>query len=116
MRIIVASAERLKLISALELALAGSALGRDVRLFLQGEAAALLALPLAHPSDEARVAVGLPDLATMLEEAAAMEVEIIACQTGLMLAGVAPDAIWQGAEMGGLIRFLSGWDGTPAVY
>jgi predicted peroxiredoxin len=116
MKIIVASLDTAKLIAALELALSFSALGKSPEIFLQGEAAALIALPLCSDQDEKRRAHGLPDLAQILEEAAAMDVPIMACQSGLLLAGMSADTIWPQASLGGLIRFLSGNDQPPIIY
>lgn len=116
--ILLASTEAGKFIAALEFAMAHRALGHRVRLFLQGEAAALLKLPLSAPNDAARTAAGFPDLACILEEAADMGLTIIACQSGLMVAGLTPAAIWQGAEIGGLISFIASGDKghAPVVF
>lgn len=102
--------------AALELALVSAALGKAPRVFLQGEAAGLIALPVQGAADAARVAAGLPDLAAMLEEAAAMGILVTACQTGLLMAGRSAADIWPLAQIGGLVSFLSGQDGTPVVY
>ena len=108
MNIIIASACPARLIAALELALATAALGRQPRLFLQAEAAGLIALPLTAPSDAARRSAGLPDLAAIWEEATAMAVPVIACQSGLALAGLTMADIPPEAQSGGLISFLTG--------
>lgn len=116
MNIIIASADHARLIAAMEMALASAALGKTPRLFLQGEAAGLMALPLAAPSDDARRAAGLPDLATIWEEVAAMEVPVIACQSGLLLAGLTMANLPSEAQAGGLISFLtSGPDDNPTL-
>lgn len=118
MNIIVASKDSARLIAALELALTSAALGQSPRLFLQGEAAGLILLPLRAPQDAAREAAGLPSLALILAETAAMEVPIIVCQSGLLLSGHSPDDIWPDAQMGGLISFLTGVTAgtSPIVY
>ena len=71
LNIIVAVAEGRRLYAALETGMAAAALGRPVRIFLQGEAAALLRDPVAFSGDEARRAAGQPDLAWLVEEAIA---------------------------------------------
>lgn len=116
MKIIVASTNHAKLIAALELAMSLAALGQEPQLFLQGEAANLIALPLACTEDTKRSQHGLPNLAQILEEAAAMDIPITACQTGLLMASIASDAIWPQARIGGLIGFLSPSDSAPIVY
>lgn len=107
MDIILASAETGKFIAALEFAMAQMALGQQARLFLQGEAAALLALPIQAAHDAARIAAGFPDLAGILDEAAEMGLHLFVCQSGLFIAGLTPDKIWPKAEIGGLISFIS---------
>lgn len=118
MNIILASIDSGKLIAALELALAAAALGQSPRLFLQGEAASLIAMPLTADQDRQREAAGMPSLALILEEAAQMDVPIIACQTGLLMAGLTAEHIWPKAQMGGLISFLAGHTSQhhPVVY
>src|SRR3546814_2731231 len=58
LNIIVAVAEGRRLYAALEAGMAAAALGRPVRIFLQGEAAALLRDPVCFAGDEARRAAG----------------------------------------------------------
>lgn len=118
MNIIIASRDPVRLIAALEFALAHVALGKAPRVFLQGEAAGLIALPLTSPADAARRAAGLPDLALIWEEAAAMEVPLIACQSGLALCGLTIDHIPPEAQSGGLISFItaSAPDAPTVVY
>lgn len=111
MNIIIAAADHARLIAAMELALASAALGKAPRLFLQGDAARLIALPLAAPSDALRRGAGLPDLVTIWEEVVATEVPIIACQSALLLAGLTMADIPPEAQSGGLISFLTG--GAP---
>ncbi len=89
LNIIVAVAEGRRLYAALEAGMAAAALGRPVRIFLQGEAAALVRDPVGFAGDAARRAAGQPDLAWMIEEAAAMEIGLFACQSGMALVGVA---------------------------
>jgi predicted peroxiredoxin len=80
------SSERLR--AALTLAAAQSALGGRARVFCQGEAVAALRPPIAGERDEAHEQAGLPALAELFEEALALGVELIACQSGLALTGI----------------------------
>ena len=107
LNIIVALAEGRRLYAALETAMAAAALGAPARIFLQGEAAALLRQPIGFAGDAARIAVGQPDLASMIEEAAMMGVDLFACQSGMALAGMtAPDMPSQ-VRAAGLVSFLA---------
>jgi len=116
--IIVAAADGARLYAAIEAAMAAAALGHGARLFLQGEAAALLRLPIGFAGDAARRGAGLPDLAQMIEEAAAMDVELIACQSGLALTGLTADAMAPQARAGGLVGLFAdiGPDDRLLVY
>jgi len=73
--------------AGLELAAANAALGGRARVFCQGEAVAALA-PLRDPHDADYAACGLPTLAELFGEALGLGVEVIACQSGLLLMGV----------------------------
>ncbi len=106
--VIVAAADGARLYAALETAMAAAALGRPVRVFLQGEAAALLKLPVAHGGDAARRAAGQPDLAGLVAEAAAMEIALFVCQSGMALAGVTADEMVPQARASGLMSFMAG--------
>ncbi len=110
LNIIVAGDDSARLYAALETAMAQAALGRRVRLFLQGEAVGLLRAPITHVGDAARVAAGQPDLAWLVNEAGEMGVSLMVCQSGLALAAMTLadcDAIVQAA---GLVGFLSSVD------
>lgn len=108
--LIVASPDGGRLYAALETAMAAAALGWRARLFVQGEAVALLRRPMTFAGDPARRAAGQPDLMQMIEEAAAMAVELVACQSGLALAGLTAAHIVPEARMGGLVGFLAAMD------
>jgi predicted peroxiredoxin len=101
-------AERLR--GALVLAAAQAALGGAAALFLQLDAVILLRAPTIAPQDVAHRAAGLPDLVTLLAEAQALGVTIIACQSGLALCGMATDALPSGVEVGGPVGFLQATD------
>jgi predicted peroxiredoxin len=79
--------------AGLELVAANAALGGRARLFAQGEAVAALALPMRDAHDEDYRAAGLPTLVELFGEALALEVEVIACQSGLALMGLTADQL-----------------------
>jgi len=108
LNLIVASADGSRLYAALETAMAAAALGEPVRLFMQGEAVALLRAPIGFAGDAARVAAGQPDLAQMIAEAAAMNVVLIACQSGMALASLRAGDMGSHIRAGGLVGFLAG--------
>ena len=107
LNIIVAAAEERRLYAALETGMAAAALGQRVRIFLQGEAAALLRDPVSFDGDAARKAVGQPDLARLIEEALAMEIGLIVCQSGMALAGMAATELVPHVRAAGLVSFLA---------
>jgi len=110
LRIVVITADAERLRGALVLATAQAALGGEASLFLQLDAVALLASPLAAPEDAAHQAAGLPTLAELLAEALDMGVALIACQSGLALSGLSADALPAGVEIGGPLSFLQQTD------
>lgn len=107
LNIIVAAAEGRRLYAALEAAMAAAALGRLVRIFLQGEAAALLRDPVAFAGDEPRRAAGQPDLARLVEEAIAMEIELFVCQSGMALVGMEATELLPQVRFAGLVSFMA---------
>lgn len=107
LNIIVALAEGARFYAALETAMAAAALGTPVRVFLQGEAAALLRPPIAFAGDAARRAAGHPDLAAMIDEAAAMGVSLFLCQSGMALAGMTAPDIAPHIRVAGLVSFMA---------
>lgn len=108
LNIIVALADGGRFYAALETAMAASALGTRARIFLQGEAVALLRAPVGFAGDAARKAVGQPDLASMIDEAAAMRVELFACQSGMALADITAPDMPAHVRAAGLVGFLAG--------
>src|SRR3546814_17097375 len=86
--------------------MAAAALGRPVRIFLQGEAAALLRDPVRFAGDEARRAAGQPDLAWLVEEAVAMDVSLFVCQSGMALVGMAATDLVPHLRAAGLVNLL----------
>ena len=107
LNIIVAVAEGRRLYAALEAGMAAAALGRPVRIFLQGEAAALLRAPVSFGGDDARRAAGQPDLAWLIEEAAAMDVALFVCQSGMALVGMAATELVPHVRAAGLVSFMA---------
>ncbi|HEV2746177.1 MAG TPA: DsrE family protein [Allosphingosinicella sp.] len=105
--IIVAGADPARLHAALSLAAAQAALDRPARIFLQGDAVGLLRQPLAAPDDARHSAAGLPTLAELLHEAAALGVTVTACQSGLALAGLQSTDLPDGVATGGLVELLA---------
>lgn len=94
--------------AALELAAAHAALDGPARVFAQGEAVAALAQPMRDPHDEDYRAAGLPALADLCEEALALGVGIVACQSGLTLMGITADRLDTRVEFGGPVGVLAG--------
>lgn len=99
-------AERFR--GALTLALAQAALGSAVRLFLQLDAVRLLTPSTEAPRDRDHAAHGLPTLAVLIDEALEAGIAIIACQSGLALAGLEATALDARIEAGGPLSFLQG--------
>ncbi|MDQ4420614.1 DsrE family protein [Sphingobium sp. DEHP117] len=97
-------AERLR--GALTLAMAHMALGGEARVFLQLDAVRLLAPPISAPRDGDHAAHGLPTLAALVTEALDAGVAIIACQSGLTLAGLAADTLDPRVIGGGPVSLL----------
>ncbi|KQZ64116.1 hypothetical protein ASD67_06280 [Sphingopyxis sp. Root1497] len=104
--IIVAGGDDQRFYGALETAMAAAALGSPARIFLQGEAVTLLREPVSVAGDPARKAAGLPELAWMIGEAAAMEVRLFVCQSGMALVGLTAEEMVSQAKAAGLVSFL----------
>jgi predicted peroxiredoxin len=92
--------------AALELAVANAALGGRARLFCQGEAVAALALPIGARHDPDYAAAGLPTLTELFEEALALGVATIACQSGLALTGLTADMLDARVSFGGPVSVM----------
>jgi len=84
--------------AALTMACAAAALGGRTRVYLHEGAVALLAITGGAPP-------GLPDLTELRTIAAESGVELIACQTGLALVGLAADS--ERVAAGGMIDLLA---------
>ncbi|WP_404712475.1 peroxiredoxin [Sphingomonas sp. MMS24-J13] len=105
--IVLASADTDRLRSALGMAATQAALGGAARLFFDGAAVRLLTPPLANPRDDDHRAVGLPTLGELIETAFTLGVSIMACQSGLALAGLAADRIDPRIATGGMTVILA---------
>jgi len=118
LNIVVAVAEGRRLYAALEAGMTAAALGRPVRIFLQGEAAALLRDPVSFSGDEARRAAGQPDLAWLVEEAIAMEIALFVCQSGMAVVGMSATELVPHVRAAGLVSFMAaiGPDDRLIVY
>ena len=103
--VILAEPDGERMRAALTLVAANAALGQRARLFFQGEAVRLLVDPAA-PRDAAHAAAGLPALAALFEESLGLGVEIIACQSGLHLAGLAADGLDARIGYGGAVSVM----------
>lgn len=108
LNIIIAVADGARFYAALETAMATAALGRPVRVFIQGEAAALLRAPMSFSGDAARRAAGQGDLASMVDEAIAMGIDLFVCQSGMALAGMAAIELASQVRTAGLVSFMAG--------
>lgn len=104
--LIVATGDAERFRAALTLAAANAALGGRTRVFCHERAAALLAAKADPQAAELRAA-GLPDLPSLIETTTACGVVLIACQTGLALAGLAEGDLPAGAETGGMVGLLA---------
>lgn len=106
LRIVVATADAERLRGALVLASAQAALGGAASIFLQLDAVALLREPVQAPEDAAHLAAGLPSLSQLIAEALALDVGILACQSGMALHDVAASELPDGISISGQSRFF----------
>jgi predicted peroxiredoxin len=106
LNILIATPDAERFRGALMLAAAQAALGGKATLFLQLDAVTLLRRPMQAPRDARHQANGLPSLAALLDEALALGVTLIACQSGLSLYGLAAKDLPEGIAVGGPIAFL----------
>ena len=106
--IIVASPDPARFRAALTLAVAQTALGGQVRLYCHEASVALLARAERTDDDSVTLtAAGLPDRHGLITMALASGVILIACQTGLAVAGLAMDDLATGVEAGGMMALLA---------
>ena len=103
--VVVAGTDAARLHAALSLAAANAALEGRTRVFLQAEAVSLLG---GAEEDRRYAAAGMPSLGELIDEVLAMGAEIVACQSGLALAGMTAERLPEGVETGGLVALLAG--------
>lgn len=106
-------AERFR--GALTLALAQAALGSAIRIFMQLDAVRLLHPSAPAPRDDDHVAQGLPTVAVLIGEALDADIAVIACHSGLALAGLDAASLDPRVETGGPLSFLQGCDGADRL-
>lgn len=99
--------------AALAIAAANAALGARSRIYLHAAAAVLAdrACPAMHGSQ----GDGVPTLGELLDEALAIGVAIIVCQSGLAAAEISAETLTSGIATGGLIELLSALDGDQLL-
>ncbi|MBV9118306.1 MAG: DsrE/DsrF/DrsH-like family protein [Acetobacteraceae bacterium] len=104
---------------AFVLAAAAAALGRSVVLFATNEGTRALCADLAGLDDagrEARVrAAGVAGLAELRGATMEMGARLIACEAGLLLAGVQATELLPGVEVAGVATFLSAMSGGQVI-
>lgn len=112
--ILVTGADADRMRAALGIAAAQAALGGRVRLFAQEHAAPLLA-DLPDPDADRLAGVGLPLLPQLRVAALELGAQLIACQTGLAIAGIAADRLAPGVVVGGLVGILADLGGDRLI-
>ena len=117
LKIILLSPDRERFRGALTLAAAQAALGVEVVIFCQLEAAILLRPPFTAPGDAAHQAKGLPRLDELMSDAAGLGVRFVACQSGMELCGMELCDLAPHRSTGGPESYLqSVWDGDRLVF
>lgn len=106
LKIIVLTADAERFRGALTVAAAHAAMGGEAALFLQLDAVSLLLAPRMAPRDEAHRDAGLPPLAALMDDALALGVGMLVCQSGLDLAGLTADQLGSGILASGPVAFL----------
>ena len=104
--IVVTTGARDRFRAALTLSCAHAALGGRTRVYCHEAAVALLA-DRDDPAAASRAAHGLPDAPALIATALDGGVEILACQTGLALSGLAHSALPGGIEASGRVALLA---------
>jgi peroxiredoxin family protein len=100
-------------------ATAAAAIGREVVLFATNHGAHALARDwhgLADGDEDARVqARGVAGLDLLRAAAAELSVRLIACESGLRVADLPPEALLPGVEVAGIVTFLDAVGAGPIV-
>lgn len=91
---------------AFVLAAGAAALGRMVVAFATNEGTRALCADITALDTEPRPP-GVAGLAELRGAAVDLGVRLIACETGLLMAGVAPSALLEGVEVAGIATFLT---------
>ena len=105
--IVFGEASHARLHSGLTIACAAAALGRPVRLFFHGEAAAALSPARHWAGDATYAAAGVPTVAGLIASALGIGVRVMACQSGLHLCGLNAAMLADGIDTGGMVAFLA---------
>jgi predicted peroxiredoxin len=111
--IVVAGDDPERFHAALAIGAANAALGARSRIYLHAAAAVLA--ERACPAMHAGRGDGVPTLGELLDEALAIGVEIIVCQSGLAAAGISAETLTHGIATGGPIELLPGLDGAQLL-
>ena len=111
--IIVAGNDPERFHAALAIAAANAALGARSRIYLHAAAAVLA--DRASPAMRGSQGDGVPTLGELLDEALAIGVAIIVCQSGLAAAEISAETLTSGIATGGLIELLSALDGDQLL-
>lgn len=100
-------ASHARLHTGLTLACAAAALGRPVRLFFHGEAAAALAPERHWAGDLTYAKSGLPSVGELVRSALDLGAAVMVCQTGLQMCGLTAAALDENVEAGGMVAFMA---------
>lgn len=92
--------------AALTLAISAATLGGRARLFAQDVAVAMF-VPGTDSDDGALQSAGLPTRADLLAMAPREGVALLACQTGMAMAGLEIASLASGVEAGGLMGVMA---------
>lgn len=104
---------------AFVLAAGAAALGRPVVLFATNEGCRALLADLSAIADAGRDPAvrdaGVAGLADLRSAAAELGVRLVACEAGLRMAGLPPEALLPGVEVAGVATFLGSVAGGQIV-
>ena len=99
---------------ALVLATAAAAIGRPVALFATNAGLALFRRDtplLADPREAGLAARGVAGIETLWEAAGELGIRLIACDAGLRVEDIPPEALAEGVEIAGAVTFLEAASG-----
>ena len=92
---------------AFMLAAGAAAIGREVVIFATNDGCHGLTDAASDASREAEIeATGVPGIAILRAACAELGVRLIACESGLRMAGMDPSALSDGVEIAGITSFL----------